>query len=79
MSRSEEEREREGIGGRGEMERGHFHRNGKFSSAPFAERHLNLTFGSYHITSSASTPEQAELLVHLKFENRLRPFQPQDL
>ena len=30
---------------------------------------------SPHIASSASAPKQAELLAHLKFENRLRPFQ----
>ena len=57
-------------------------------------RHLNLTFGSSHITSSAyqkwSTKDHTiyergpskrhpQITTHLKFENRLRLLQPQDL
>ncbi|PVH67535.1 hypothetical protein DL98DRAFT_443361, partial [Cadophora sp. DSE1049] len=50
-------------------------------------RHLNFTFGSSRIASSAyqkwptsvGTFECPRLLTYLKFENRLRLFQPQGL
>ncbi|KAF1981639.1 hypothetical protein K402DRAFT_339395, partial [Aulographum hederae CBS 113979] len=50
-------------------------------------RHLNLAFGSSRIASSAyqkwptrnDTFKCPRLLTHLKFENRLRLFQPQGL
>jgi len=58
-----------------------------------AFRHLNLAFGSSRIASSAyqkwptsngafecpRSTEQQGLLTYLKFENRLRLFQPQGL
>ncbi|PWY63159.1 hypothetical protein BO70DRAFT_375380 [Aspergillus heteromorphus CBS 117.55] len=44
-----------------------------------AFRHLNLAFGSSRIASSAYQKWPTRLLTYLKFENRLRLFQPQCL